>query len=151
MSQVPHFEPGGQLPNTFRHQGSLLMAMVGALVTAPIGAVIWILAFRYVPLIWGLAALMNGLLIGWAVRRMGQGTTRTFSAIGTVFAVISCIVGDFLRFVIANPGVPISQLLSSDGRLDELLHTVFVWFKLILYAIAAYEAYHLSISRAGRP
>ena len=79
--------------------GNLPFALAAGIVAAIVGAAIWAgitVATEYQI---GWMAVGVGFLVGIAVRRFGMGSTPVYGVIGAVFAVVGCVLGNFLSLV----------------------------------------------------
>jgi hypothetical protein len=136
--------------------GSLGMAVVAGLVAMLAGAVLWAVITVTTEYQIGFMAIGVGFLVGWAVRRFGQGTTQAFALTGAVLALLGCLLGnlftvigflskqeamplaDVAGFVLGNPSMAVMFMRESFSPMD-----------LLFYAIAVYEGYKIAVKPAA--
>jgi hypothetical protein len=130
--------------------GNLALGLVAGLAAAAGGAGLWALVTIATHRLSGLVALAVGLLVGWAVRRAGRGSTAAFSALGAAVALAGCLAGNLLAlsvFVTQKTPMTLLQLAARPGLLARLLKASFNPLELLFYAIAMYEGWRFSIVR----
>jgi uncharacterized membrane protein len=132
-----------------RNNQNVGMGIFGGLGAALIGSVVWALMTSLTGYQIGFMAIGVGFLVGYAVRRLGQGVDPVFGFIGAGLALIGCVVGNLLTTcVIASmeEGVPMMQVLGSLN-LDvaiEIMKYTFSPIDLIFYGLALYYGYKFS-------
>jgi hypothetical protein len=133
---------------------NLPAAILGGLIAAVGGALIWAVITVVTKFQIGFMAVGVGFLVAWAVRTLGKGHTNVFGIVGGGCALLGCLLGNLLSAcgfiaadrgesvvsitmkVLANPSVAVSLLQAASNGMD-----------LLFYAIAVYEGYKLSRRR----
>lgn len=98
----------------------------------------------------GWMAVGVGVLVGFAVRYAGRGSSPAFGLVGAGFALFGCVLGNLFSvvgFISIQESVPYFDML---GRVDpataaELIRVTFSPMDLLFYAIAIYEGYKFSL------
>ena len=134
---------------------NLPMALLGGAVTALIGAVIWATVTVVTGYKLGLVAVAIGFLVGFAVRTLGKGNAIIFGAIGAAFALIGCVLGNFLSacaLLSTAQSISITAALLSaitnPSLAVELFTVTFSPMDLLFYGFAIYEGYKFSLYKA---
>lgn len=135
-----------------RANQNLSMGILGGAAAAAIGAILWgvityVTAFQI-----GWMAVGVGCLVGFAVRKMGQGIDTSFGVAGAILALAGCVMGNLFASCIAisqQANIGLGVVL---GRLDipiiiEIMSQTFTPIDLLFYAIAVYEGYRFSFKR----
>jgi hypothetical protein len=131
---------------------NLSMGIAAGAVAAVIGAVLWG-AITYVTSFQiGWMAVGVGILVGYAVRRFGQGVDISFGISGAALAVAGCLMGNIFASCIAISQQAQIGLMDVVARLDfvimvEIMAETFNPIDLLFYAIAVYEGYRFSFKQ----
>jgi hypothetical protein len=135
---------------------NVVLGALAGLVAALIGAVLWAVVTVATKMQIGFMALGVGLLVAWAVRSFGKGSSQIFSILGAGFALAGCVLGNLLSacaFVAADQNAPlmnvVTQVLADPSQAVQLLQKSFNGRDLLFYALAAYEGY--KFGRLARP
>lgn len=130
---------------------SIARAALAGFFAALVGAVLWAMITVAMKVQIGFMAIGVGLLVAWAVRTLGKGSSPTYGVIGAGFALFGCVLGNLLSacgFLATEQGVPLSgvtmRVLASPSLSYSLLEATFNAMDLLFYAIAAYEGFKLS-------
>ena len=137
------------LQQQFRDNQNLSMGVVGGFGAAIIGAVVWALITSFTQYQIGFMAIGIGFLVGYAVRRMGQGVDPIFGYSGAGFSLLGCVLGNILTTCIITAqqeGVALSQVLAELNFTVaiEIMKFTFSPIDLIFYGLAIYYGYRLS-------
>ncbi len=131
-----------------RTQPNLIAGILAGLVAALIGAALWAVVTVMMNAQLGIMAIGVGLLVAWAVRTVGKGSTPVFGVIGAVLALFGCVLGNLLSgcaFLAHEQGASVGSVtlnvLSSPSTSFALLQAMFDGMDLLFYAIAAYEGF----------
>ena len=97
----------------------------------------------------GWMAVGVGFLVGYAVRLCGKGIKKIYGIIGAVFALVGCLLGNFLSvcsMLAKEEGMAFFELLSrlNPAAIPELMTATFHPMDLLFYGIAVYEGYKFS-------
>jgi hypothetical protein len=148
----------GDIMDTANSAGSQSKAIVGGLVAALVGAVIWAVVTVTTEYQIGFMAVGIGFLVGYAVRALGKGSTQPFRIIGVLCALFGCLLGNLLSacaFLAKAEDVPVMSavraVLADPGVAASLMQATFSAMDLLFYAIAVYEAYKLSVVVSPAP
>lgn len=135
---------------------NLPLALVGGLGAAAVGAALW--AIITVATGWqiGWMAVGVGFLVGFTIRKLGNGKTLVFGIVGAVLALAGCLAGNVLSVVgyfahesAAQFFAALSEL-TPDATVNLLVETSSP-IDLLFYAFAVYEGFRLSIVQAPQP
>jgi hypothetical protein len=131
---------------------SFPIAAGGGLLAGVIGALAWaaITAAMNAPTTW--MAIGVGLLVGGAVRILGQGLDRSFGRLGAGLSLFACVLGNCLAnstFVARDVGLSVTSVLAqiSPSALPRLIVATFHPLDIVFYAAALYLGYRLSFRR----
>ncbi|HEX2897462.1 MAG TPA: hypothetical protein VHP63_05360 [candidate division Zixibacteria bacterium] len=132
-----------------RDNQNLSMGIVGGLGAAIIGSVVWAAITALTLYQIGFMAIGIGFLVGFAVRKMGQGVDKVFGYLGAGLAFLGCAAGNLFTtcIIISNQeGIPISQILSNlnVNAVAELMKYTFSPIDLLFYGLAIYYGYKFS-------
>jgi len=135
---------------TARGGASLARGLLAGVAAAALGAGLWALVTVATHRLWGLVAVAVGLLVGWAVRWAGRGSTPGFGVLGALVALGGCTVGNLLAmsvFLTQKSTMTLLQVFTHPAVLGRLMKVSFSPTELLFYAIAMYEGYRFSIVR----
>jgi hypothetical protein len=139
----------GDSTNETANLGLGIAAGVAAML---VGAVLWAVITVTTEYQIGFMAIGVGVLVGFAIRRFGNGRAMTFALGGAVLALLGCVFGNLFSvigfvskqegmglgevagFVLGNPSMAVMFMRESFGAMD-----------LLFYAIAVYEGYKLAV------
>ena len=132
-----------------RDNQNLSMGMVGGFGAAVVGAVVWALTTALTQYQIGFMAIGVGFLVGFAVRRMGQGVDQVFGYFGAGLSLFGCVLGNLLTTCIITSqqeGIALSQVLASlnPAVAVEIMKYTFSPIDLLFYGLAAYYGYKFS-------
>jgi len=125
------------------------MAILGGSVAAIVGAVLWAVVTALTKWQIGFMAIGVGFLVGFAVRKMGQGVSVGFGVIGAVLSLIGCLLGNYLAvcaIYAAQQNIGIFDVL---GQVDfqtgvRVMIDSFHPMDVLFYVIAIYYGYKYS-------
>jgi len=128
---------------------NLPLASIGGLVASLVGAAIWAGVTLTTGYQIGFMAIGVGFLVGFTVRSLGKGITRSFGLLGAALSLLGCAVGNLLAVtaILANAQqIPFGTALAGlDAALiREIMLAYFRPMDLLFYAIAVYYGYRLS-------
>lgn len=95
--------------------GNIVLAVVGGIIAAAIGAAIWAGVTVATGYQIGWMAVGVGFVVGVAVRTLGQGSGFLFGATGAGFALVGCVLGNILSsfgFIAREESVSFVQVLT---------------------------------------
>ncbi len=162
MSDQPHLPkgPGPQttidqlklqhLMDQLRTEQNLAMGVFGGLFAALVAASAWATITYYTGWQSGIVAVGLGWLVGYAVRRMGNGIDLVFGVAGAVLALLGIVFGNLLAtcaYLAENSGASILEVIATLD-LDTAARILVEGFSpvdLLFYALAVYYAYKGSI------
>ncbi len=127
-------------------RGNLVLATLGGLVAALVGAVLWAALVGATHLKIGYAAVGVGFLVGWTMRAVGKGHSPTYGYVGAVLALLGCVVGDVLSDCVAvaeHVGRPTLDIVShlTPALAANLLQAGFRPLDALFYIFAAMAGY----------
>ena len=132
-----------------RDNQNLSMGMVGGVGGAIVGSVVWAVITALTNYQIGFMAIGIGFLVGYAVRKFGQGIDPTFGYVGATFAFLGCVVGNLLTtciIVSQQESVPLGQVLSSlnFSVAIDIMKFTFSPIDVLFYGLALYYGYKFS-------
>lgn len=130
---------------------NLLPGVLGGVVAAVIGAAIWAVVTVATKYQIGWMAIGVGFLVGFAVRTLGKGVSKSFGIVGAMCALFGCLLGNVLTacgFLANQESIPVFQVvlkaLTRPALAVELIKITFSPMDLLFYGIAVYEGYKFS-------
>lgn len=163
-SQPSQVEPGPEKPKleidpsklaAFRaqleRQQSLFMGILGGVGAAVVCAAVWAGVTVATKFQIGWMAVGLGVAVGFTVRALGKGVTKTFGVAGAILALAGCLLGNLLSacgFLAMEESLPYLRVVLASllhpGLALKLLKAMFSPMDLLFYGIAALEGYKLS-------
>jgi len=145
--------PGfAEVVSELRARQNLPMAIVGGLLAAMVGAMIWAAITVAANFQIGWMAVGVGVLVGGAVRMMGHGLERRYGYLGAVMSIFGCLLGNFLSvcMIVAqqeglSPGVVLTHI--NPTTIPDLMIATFHPMDVLFYIIAVCEGYHFSFRK----
>jgi hypothetical protein len=135
-----------------RDNQNLGLGAIGGILGAAVGAGIWagITALTNFQIGW--MAVGVGFLVGYGIKKFGQGIDVSFGIMGAVLALVGCLAGNLLTICVSAAkelNVPFLDILVqiTPSLYVELMKDTFSPIDLIFYAIAIYWGYKYSIVR----
>lgn len=134
-------EPAGNLP----------AAVIAGTLAALLAAVLWAALTVATGYNFALAAAGVGLAVGVAVRIAGRGSEPVFSFVGATLSSLGCALGNVLAacaYVASLERVPLMDVVGqlSPSLAWSVLSATATPFDLILFGVAAYEGYKISVN-----
>lgn len=161
MDEQPYQKPAPQtgqidqmrlqmLMNQIRDNQNLSLAVIGGLAASLLGAAIWAAITYFTNYQLGVIAIGIGFLIGFTVRRLGNGVDKAFGIVGGILSLLGCAVGNLMTVCVIIADQNGIGFMSVLGELTpeiawELMVESFNVFDLIFYALAAYYGYRTSL------
>ncbi len=141
-----------QLAAELRAKQSFPTALVGGLIAAVAGGLIWALITVATGYQTGWMAIGVGLLVGGTVRGLGRGLDRSFGCLGAAMSLLGCLLGNYLSIcmvVASQEGLsPLTVVRHiNPAMIPSMLTAAFHPMDLLFYAIAVYEGYRFSFRR----
>lgn len=132
---------------------NLALPILGALVAAILGAILWTVIGVSTNHEVGYVALGVGALTGFAVKRLANGrTTRAHQIIAVIFSIIGVLLGKYFLFAYAiNDGF--------DGMFDSFVFEMFQQMSgdifdaldILFLALAVVPAWRIAAPKAAQP
>lgn len=131
---------------------NLPLGILGGLIAAVIGGVLWAAITVATGYQIGYMAVAVGLMVGFAIRLTGKGLDKIFGIIGALLSVVGCILGNFLSLVgfAANDegyGYLETLQLLDYSIIPEIMLSTFSPMDILFYGIAIYEGYRFSFRK----
>lgn len=128
---------------------NLSLGLFAGLIAAALGALMWALVTDLTHYQIGWMAVGVGFLVGYFVRRFGQGIDPVFGVMGAVLALAGCMVGNVLSACMLLAHQESLGVLDVLVNLNftaciELVRVTFHPLDLLFYGIAVYEGYKFS-------
>ncbi len=132
-----------------RDNQNLSMGFVGGLVAALIGASVWAVITALTNYQIGFMAIGVGFLVGYAIRRMGQGVDPIFGYFGAGLSFLGCVLGNLLTtcvIVSQQDGVALGEVLAGLNLsvAIDIMKFTFSPIDLLFYGLALYYGHKFS-------
>lgn len=129
--------------------GKIASAIVGGMIAALVGAILWAIVTVATGFQIGYMAIGVGFLVGYAMRFFGGGSNPIYGVAGAILAVLGSAFGNVLSGVglLANQiGMPITEAagMLNPSTVVELLTATSGPMDLLFYGLAAYFGYRYS-------
>lgn len=129
-----------------------VLALIGGLAASVLGAILWASITVATDFQIGFMAVGMGLLVGFTVRYLGQGSSALFGVLGAVISLFGCLLGNLFSQVGFYTMESAQSLVDSWTYLDfSQIPTVLVEsfhpLDALFYIIAGYEGYRFSINK----
>ena len=136
----------------FKSEQEYLKGTIAALIAGVLGALVWGLITVTTGFQIGYMAIGIGAIIGLSMRITGKGLDQIFGITGSVIAVLSCLLGNFLSiigFIAHSENIGyLETLVSFDyGQVIPALTSTISVIGLLFYVIAAVAGYMLSFRK----
>lgn len=130
-------------------QQNLPMAVLGGAIAAIVSAAIWAAITVSTHYQIGIVAIGVGFVVGYAVRMMGKGLSPAYGVVGALFALLGCVLGNFLSlvgFISIEEGMGYFEVLRmiDYALVPQLMIDTFHPMDALFYAIALYAGYRYS-------
>ena len=128
---------------------SLPMAVLAGCAAAAVGAALWAAISVATDMQIGWMAIGVGFLVGYAVRKFGNGSEPTFQVLGAVLSLLGCLAGNLLMVCVVagrQENIPLLTIVTHlhPSVILDLMVETFSPMDLVFYAIAVYEGYRFS-------
>jgi hypothetical protein len=137
-------------------RSNLGLGIAAGLVATLIGAVLWAVITVTTEFQIGFMAIGVGVLVGFAVRRFGNGTAQAFGIAGGALSLLGCVIGNLftvIGFISNQESMPLTQVagivLADPSMTVMLMRESFSAMDILFYAIAVYEGYKLAFRPAA--
>jgi antitoxin component YwqK of YwqJK toxin-antitoxin module len=135
-----------------RKQQDVVLAVVGGLSAAVLGAMIWAIVTVATNYQIGYMAIAVGLLVGFSVRYFGAGIDKYFGYIGASLALVGCALGNLLSQVMfaadaESVGYMDILILLNFDLILLIFEESFSPMDVLFYGIAAYEGYKFAFRK----
>jgi hypothetical protein len=132
-----------------RDNQNLTMGLIGGLGAAALGSIVWatITALTYYQI--GFMAVGVGFLVGYSVRKLGQGVDPVFGYIGAGLSILGCLVGNLLTtciIVSQQENIALGEIVAglNPSVAMEIMTYSFNPIDLLFYGLALYYGYKFS-------
>jgi hypothetical protein len=137
--------------NVKEHQ-NFSMGLFAGLLAALIGAMVWALITDLTHYQIGWMAVGIGFLVGYSVRRFGQGIDQIYGIMGAILALTGCLVGNLLSIcmmVAEQQALSVMDVLTqlTPGIAVNMMVATFNPMDVLFYGIAIYEGYRFAFRR----
>jgi hypothetical protein len=138
--------------NELHARQSIPMAVIGGLLAAVVGALIWAVITVVTSYQIGWMAVGIGFAVGGAIRMLGHGLDKSFGYLGAILSLFGCLLGNFLSIcmvIATQEGLsPLMVVTHIDPAvIPSLLIATFHPLDPLFYGIAMYEGYRFSYRR----
>jgi len=137
---------------------NLSLAIIAGGLAAVVSAALWAGAVVITGYYLGLTAIAVGIIVGFTVRKAGQGIDLPFGIVGAAWALAGVLLGNVLAIgalVSQQEDVAIMNVMLALATDVELLKGVMVDSfspkDLLFYGIAVYEGYKFSLNKVALP
>ena len=126
--------------------GNVIAAILAGLFSCITVSSVWAFITVNAEAQWIFMGIIAGLVVGWFVKVASGGNNNTIGFIGAIFALFSCLLGDFLTnvgFIAQSEGLTYFQTLGSINLSDffEIAFIGFDFFSVIIYGLATIEGW----------
>jgi hypothetical protein len=132
-------------------RGNVALGFIAGLIAAIIGALIWMGVDVGMNMHLGIVAIAIGFLVGFAIRFGGHGASPLFGVMGALLTLGSCFAGDMLARLYAqvSPEHDFYNIATTAdySQLSSAIISGTQPMGWVIYAIALYEGYKLSIAK----
>jgi len=133
----------------FRAEQNLSKGILAASLAGLLGAILWAVITVVTNFQIGFMAVAIGALVGFSMRKAGQGIDQVFGIAGATIALVSCLLGNFFSIVgyIANyEGIGYLETLTllDYSQVPAIMGETFSLIDLVFYGIALAEGYKFS-------
>jgi hypothetical protein len=135
-----------------RAEQSLTIGILGGLLAAVVGAILWATVTVATGFQIGWMAVGVGFMVGRTVGVLGRGVTKRFGYIGAALSLIGCLIGNLLSvcvIVAQQQELALSFVLThlNPAAIPELMAVTFHPMDLLFYGLAVYQGYRFSFRR----
>lgn len=125
------------------------MGIVGGVGGALAGSILWALVTYATQWQIGFMAIGVGFLVGWGIRKLGQGVDKSFGILGAVLSLLGCAFGNLLTacvHIAAASAVSIFAVITSITLEDMtyIMTETFHPMDVLFYGLAVYYGYRYS-------
>lgn len=140
--------------NKLKAHQDFYYAIVGGLLAALIGAIIWAVVTVATQFQIGYMAIGVGLLVGLSVRFFGAGIDKKFGYLGAVLSLLGCLLGNLFSqvgFIAQEQSLGYFETLTylNPGLIIDILVESFSPMDLLFYGIAVYEGYKFAFRKVS--
>lgn len=138
-------------------KSSLVLGIIAGLLAAIIAGIVWAIITELTHFQIGWMAIGVGILVGFAVRFAGQGSSIAYGVTGAILALLGCLLGNFLAVLLLGADETISSMellqyfLLNPADVFTIMKETFQPIDLLFYGFAMYEGFKFSISKAKKP
>lgn len=138
------------LMQQLRDNQSLSMGMLGGTLAATVGACVWAAITAGFNIQIGFMAIGIGFLVGYAIRRFGDGVDNSFAILGGALSLFGCLLGNYLSvcaMVAQAENLGLMEVLTvvDIETAFELMKEQFDVMDLFFYGLAVYYGYRNSV------
>jgi hypothetical protein len=135
-----------------RMEQNLPMALIGGLAMMVICALVWAGITMGIKYQIGYMAIGVGLVVGFAIRFLGNGMDKIFGILGGILALTSCMLGNFLSVVGLSAQAEGIGYIEFMGLIDyslvpQVMIETFSPMDILFYSLATYEGYKFSFRK----
>ncbi|OIQ28813.1 MAG: hypothetical protein BM564_08600 [Bacteroidetes bacterium MedPE-SWsnd-G2] len=128
------------------------LALITGAIASILGAVLWAAVTVATEYQIGYMAIAIGFLVGYCIRYFGKGIDDKFGYAGAFFALLSCLLGNFLTiigFVASYEDISYIETFTiiDYSLVPEILAESFSPIDLLFYGLAVYEGYKFSFRK----
>lgn len=139
-----------------RTRQNLPMAVVGGLLAAGVGALLWALVTTVTGIRIGWMAIVVGLLVGGVVRVLGRGRGRLFGGLGAGLTLFGCLLGNYLTncmFIAQEVDLPMMSVLThiNPTAIPGLMIARFHPLDVLFYGLGVCAGYYFAFRRTAHP
>jgi hypothetical protein len=135
-----------------RSKQNFALGAVGGIVGASLGALAWASVSAATGYSIGYVAVGIGWLVGYGVRTLGGGMSKSYGYLGAALSLAGCVAGNFGALVAGDAkasNIPLGTLLSGldPGSVFHAMTANFDVMDVLFYGISLYFGYKYSIRR----
>jgi hypothetical protein len=132
-------------------RGNIPLGFVAGLIAAILGAALWMGIDVGLDMHLGIVAIAIGFMVGFAIRFGGHGSSPLYGIMGALLTLASCFAGDILAMLYRQVS-PEHDFwnIATTADYSQLTNAIISHTQpmgWVIYAIALYEGYKLSIKK----
>ena len=140
------------LLSQMQSEQNLPFALIGGFIASIIGATIWALITAATEYQIGWMAIGIGFMAGISVKQFGKGVDKVFGIVGSIFAILGCILGNFFTILIFVSREEASSFFTLLFQIEfttvvNIMIETFHPMDVLFYGLAVYAGYRYAFRK----